>query len=132
MLAVAWIGDEMKHGSVMPDVELAQCVAIRDVVNDPLDLRSPIAKSKLGRIDGGSRYIEHGNVLESCVDRRGTTGHRPRQARGLEILQQLGGSNRVIVLGKARTSSLRSSSLFGTHFPNAAFGPWRLSSCVAN
>jgi hypothetical protein len=53
VLPVVWIGDEMKHGSVVPDVELAQGVAMRDVGYDPFDLRGPVAKASRGRLDGG-------------------------------------------------------------------------------
>jgi len=29
--SVVWIGDEMKHRSIVPNVELTNCVALRDV-----------------------------------------------------------------------------------------------------
>jgi hypothetical protein len=66
--SVIWIGDEVKHGSIVPNVELTNCVVLRDVSNDPFDLRSPLTKPSLGRLDGGLRDIEYGNVLEFRIE----------------------------------------------------------------
>jgi hypothetical protein len=66
--SVLWIGDEMKHRSVVPDIELAKCVELRDVGYDPFDMRRSFTKSSLGCLDGGLRYIEYGDMLEAGVE----------------------------------------------------------------
>jgi hypothetical protein len=58
----------MKHRPIVPNIEIAQRVPTRDVGYDPLDLRRSLTKSGLGRLDGGLRDIEYGNMLEACVE----------------------------------------------------------------
>jgi hypothetical protein len=68
MPSVLWIGDEVKNGSIVPNVELTDFVVLRDVSNNPFDQRSPFSKSSLGRLDGGLRYVEYCDMLESRVE----------------------------------------------------------------
>lgn len=60
----AGLDQEMEHGTVVPDVEVAQAANARHITHDPLHATSLITKPPPRDRQSGLRDVEHGHALK--------------------------------------------------------------------
>jgi hypothetical protein len=64
------IAEEVKHGAVVPEVvDPNRQLGVRDVSADPLNKRSTLAKATSGRIQRGSRKVQHRDIRVAAIEK---------------------------------------------------------------